>query len=1175
MNEKIKEYYSEIEDKIRLAYEIAEKARSLKYDPIDHVEIPLARNMAERVEGLISTIAPQIKGSGVVKRIEELETQYGKLDWRVAMIVSLEVSHEKFCKFKDKKEAMEVGIRVGLAYLSNGVVSSPLEGFTELKIKKRRDGKEYFCLMFSGPIRSAGTTITCGSIFVADYIRKKMGYEQYDPVEQEVKRIVIEVYDYHEKVTNIQYLPTEEEIEYMISNLPLQINGDPSEKFDVSNYKDLERIETNKLRNGVCLVTGEALCQKAPKFWGKISKWYKEFDMEQWKFLEDFVALQKKNKARIKKEVKTEEKLKPDFTYIKDLVAGRPVLTHPLRIGGFRLRYGRTRTSGYSSMSMHPATMQLLNNYIGTGTQLRYERPGKSSAMAPCDTIEGPIVKLKNQNVVFIETEEQAKSLKDDVEEILFLGDFLINYGEFYNRNHFLVPAGYNEEWWIREFEKNVIEEYGRFDLDKLSNDLGVDIGFLEQLLQKPITKVNFDIAKEISLLYNVPLHPRWTYHWNDITKDQFLSLLSLFEKGKVIENKIILPLIYKIDSDLKDLDPKRILELLGIPHEVIVNENVVIKDDEAKALLFTLNYLDLKLEGDNVLDILNKNCKVIIRDKSGTYIGARMGRPEKAKMRKLTGSPHVLFPVGREGGKMRSLQSCLEKGKIVAQFPLFYCNKCNIDTISQKCETCDNLTEKKYYCRACDDIINNDNCEKGEKEKHGKSESFITKSLSINHYFEKALTKLNLKYYPDLIKGVRGTSNKDHTPENLAKGLLRAIHEIYVNKDGTIRYDMTEMPITAFKAKEIGTSISKLKELGYEYDIYGMPILNDEQLIEIFPSDVILPSCKESPDEGADLILLRTANFIDDLLERFYNLPRFYNVNSKEDLIGHIILGLAPHTSAAIAGRIIGFSKTQCCFAHPMWYAAQRRDCEGDETCIMLVLDCLINFSRKYLPAHRGATQDAPLVITSTLIPSEVDDMVFDLDVCSRYPLELYEAALQYKWPIEIKIEQLRDHLGKDREYYGFKFTHDISDFNTGIRCSAYKYLPTMQEKVMGQIEIAEKIRAVDEVDVARLIIERHFIRDIRGNLRRFSNQQFRCIDCNEKYRRPPLIGQCTKCEGKIVFTVAEGFIVKYLQPALDLAEKFNLPSYLRQSLDITRLRIESMFGKDEEKQEGLKKWF
>jgi DNA polymerase II large subunit len=82
--------------------------------------------------------------------------------------------------------------------------------------------------------------------------------------------------------------------------------------------------------------------------------------MDQWNFLEDFIVLQKKIKSHEKKdEIKIEQKIKPDFTYIKDLVAGRPVLTHPLRIGGFRLRYGRSRTSGLCSMSMHQATLVL------------------------------------------------------------------------------------------------------------------------------------------------------------------------------------------------------------------------------------------------------------------------------------------------------------------------------------------------------------------------------------------------------------------------------------------------------------------------------------------------------------------------------------------------------------------------------------------------------------------------------------------------------------------------------------------------------------------------------------------------------------------------------------------------------------------------------------------------
>ena len=237
--------------------------------------------------------------------------------------------------------------------------------------------------------------------------------------------------------------------------------------------------------------------------------------------------------------------------------------------------------------------------------------------------------------------------------------------------------------------------------------------------------------------------------------------------------------------------------------------------------------------------------------------------------------------------------------------------------------------------------------------------------------------------------------------------------------------------------------------------------------------------------------------------------------------------------------------------------------------------MDALLNFSRKLLPGHRGARQDAPLVLTIKLIPKEVDDMVFDMDVVWKYPLEFYEAAEEWKEPWDIKLEQLKDRLDTEKQYEGIGFTHSISDINLGVICSAYKKLPTMQEKVYGQMELANKIRAVDENDVARLVIERHFIRDIKGNLRKFSQQQFRCVKCNEKYRRPPLVGQCTKCGGRIIFTIAEGTIIKYMEPALSLADKYDIPVYLKQTLNLTQNMIESVFGKDPEKQEGLGRWF
>ena len=237
--------------------------------------------------------------------------------------------------------------------------------------------------------------------------------------------------------------------------------------------------------------------------------------------------------------------------------------------------------------------------------------------------------------------------------------------------------------------------------------------------------------------------------------------------------------------------------------------------------------------------------------------------------------------------------------------------------------------------------------------------------------------------------------------------------------------------------------------------------------------------------------------------------------------------------------------------------------------------MDALLNFSPKLLSNHRGATQDEPLVLTSVILPTEVDDMVFDMDIAWRYPLELYESCLEYKPANEVKIKTLKEVLGKEGQYESWGFTHDTDNFNNGVRCSSYKTLPTMQEKVEKQMILVEKLRAADTDDVARLIIERHFIRDLKGNLRKFSMQQFRCVSCNEKFRRPPLKGNCSKCNGKIIFTISQGSVIKYLDPSLSLATKYKVPAYLRQTLELTKQRVDMLFGKEKDKQEGLGKWF
>ncbi|MBT4165838.1 DNA polymerase II large subunit [archaeon] len=1140
-------YFDSLSKEIEKNYKVAEMARAKGLDPVDKVEVPLALTMAAKVVRLIATVYPQLDNEDIINRLLELEKKYGALEPQVTFAIAEEIAKEKFCKFDSQLEAIDAGIRVGFAYTTLGVVASPIEGYTELKTGETRDGKKYFKAYFSGPIRSAGTTATCVVLMLIDYLRQVFGYARYDPSEQECKRFVTELLDYHDRVTNLQYLPTEEEMEFIAKNIPIQICGDPTEKREVSNYKDLPRVDSNFIRGGFCLVAAEGLAQKAKKGLRLLKKVQESgFEVKDWEWLDDYVELHEKRDSG---------KTDSSPTYIKDLVAGRPVFGHPGK--GFRFRYGRSRVAGFSAVSVHPATMAVTDDFIATGTQLKIEKPTKGCATTPCDEIDGPIVKFKDGSVRKMHDYDETRMLYKEIEEIIYLGDLLFPLGDVLNRNAMLLKPGYVEEWWDLEL--------------KAKNWKVVDY-----------LKIGLSEAISLSERFKVALHPKYIYYWNQIDYDNFLKFVDWFQHSRISNGKLLFP--YNSSEKERFKAGKRAMELLGIEHEVST-ENVVLNLEDSGALLVNLgfdknyseelqiNYDFNNLEED-VLEVVNRLSKFEIRDKAGDFVGSRMGRPEKAKLRKLTGSPNALFPVGNEGGRLRSLNAAVEVGSVRGDFPFNYCNKCKRESIFNSCECCGGKTEKKNYCRMCKSEISDEKC-----KTHDRNDRFKNTKIDVKHYYDKARERLGMMRVevPPLIKGIRGTSSADHDLEMVEKGILRAKHNLCVNKDGTIRYDMTELPLSHFKPKEIEVSISKLKQLGYNRDCYGEGLVSDEQILELKPHDVLLPCNPKAGDELGDDVFINICNFMDELLVKVYGLDSFFNVKTRDDLIGKLCVCMSPHNCAGVISRIIGFTKVQGLLGSAYLHAAMRRDCDGDEAAIMLLMDVLVNFSRKFLPSHRGGTQDAPLVLNGKIYAQEVDDQILDFELVNGYPLELYEKAFARKHSSEIEIEMVKQRIGRGEDpYVNTGFTHDTDNFNGGAVCSSYKTLPSMREKVEAQMLLCEKLGSVNEGDVARLIIDRHFMRDLKGNLRKFSQQSFRCGKCNEIYRRPPLDGKCVKCNNpKLIFTISYGSIVKYLEPSLDLVKNYDVPTYIEQDLILTKRYIESIFGKETEKQESIEKWF
>ena len=120
--------------------------------------------------------------------------------------------------------------------------------------------------------------------------------------------------------------------------------------------------------------------------------------------------------------------------------------------------------------------------------------------------------------------------------------------------------------------------------------------------------------------------------------------------------------------------------------------------------------------------------------------------------------------------------------------------------------------------------------------------------------------------------------------------------------------------------------------------------------------------------------------------------------------------------------------------------------------------------------------------------------------------------------------------------------------------------------------MDIAKKVKAVQTGDVARMVIQKHFLSDIKGNFKKFSMQGFRCGKCNTKYRRPPIDNKCHTCKvGKIIFTISEGSIKKYIGLSMELSDEYEFSPYLKEVMLMLKDNLDVVFGKEKDKQVGL----
>jgi len=1066
-DELTKKYFEELLKGVDSLYAFANDARKLGYDIKEEVEIKRATNLAERTEAIMEI-------PGIAKRFEEVMAE--KKD-RFQTIIQIfdEILAGKIGNYPTDEKRLESAIRTALTLYTEGVVVAPLEGIPAIKISSNSDSTKYVDIYYAGPIRAAGGTATVLPLVFGYYGAKKLGLDRYKPTESEIERCVEEFRIIGRKYSR-QIKVSEDDLRHIVRECPICINGEATDPEEVDVYRDLERVTTNRLRGGMFLVLTEGVVLKA----AKLKKIAKGFGFE-WNWLDKFIKV---------KEVGSNTEILPNYKYLEGAAAGRPVFSYPSKFGGFRVRYGRTRTTGLMAKAMHPLTMEVLGGYIAVGTQLKVERPGKATEIGPCDTIESPYVKLANKSIVKVESKSWYELNKDNIEKILFVGDILIPYADFRKTAHPLMPPGYCEEWWVLELEK----ELEKRNLDKKE---------FESYLKNPNVVSESDAVK-LSEYLGIPLHPKYLYFYITLTEEDVAFIRAALqgaEKKYGDENnfEVIMDYTEKLDF----LFTKIIMPM------TVKNEKIIIK--HGLSLFKTFGIFDIEKEapiGLDILELLSYLAGFPIKDKAGSFIGARMGRPESATERKMTGSPQVLFPIGKMGGATRNINKAVDfksqesnglfgLNKLMKVDIAFYkCPNCKKELVHPFCWDCKVRTERVYSCSLCDKTYEKrqEKCSCGGKIRASK---YV--DLSLTKIFGEAVKRLGVEA-PAMIKGVEGLVSYDKIAEPIEKGILRAKNGVYVFKDGVCRVDLLDFNLSHFRPKELNLSVENARKLGYTKDMYDKELVDENQTVRMFPQDVVLNSYVGD-------YLVKVAAFIDELLEKFYKKEKFYNAKKREDLIGQYILGLAPHIVAGIVGRIIGYSDARVMFAHPYFNTAKRRNTDGDQDSAMLLLDVCLNFSKEYLPSTRGGKQDTPLVATVILDPQEIDDEAYEMETVDKYTLEFYESAMKKAEPSLKFLDIVGKFIGTDKQFDEMKFTHDTKLFDEGPKQSTYTLIKDMKEKISHQLDLQYKINAVDHMAALELVLSTHFLPDIIGNARKYARQGFRCTKCNKKFRRIPYL--------------------------------------------------------------------
>ena len=1098
IEKEFQEYIQNIKDVLEIQVQLAEKARARRFDPQSTIESQLTFSTRAKIAAILK-----------IPKLEEYlppNLSMHESPLLLAAEIAKQIVNGRFMK-GSRENLILLALHSALVILSQGLISVPHESIPKISIGSKSN---HLTIYFSNTIRYTTGEIIGLVILIADYIRHILHLNRFSPSPGLVNRYVEELDIYftmNDRSWNLQ----KDLINFLIQNIGVEISGEAYERIEVKKYRNLPNL-TNRLRMGMCVA----------------------FD----KLIEDLNTIAN---LRLTSGIPEWQWLVPPFKGIRrekhefgkgEVRGTQPLLSRSGKPGGFRLRYGYSRNTGQGAAGIHPATMYL-SKMLSPGTNIKIDFMERSLTVFPVSTLLGPLVELKDGSSERIESLTRLRKLENDIIQIWEMGDILLSPNDIPGTETIELSA-WTEEWWSQEIKNSISSKFR--SLDNFVSILGISSTEMENFLKEPTCfHPPPEIALKLSKMTRVPIHPYYSFNWNEIAISDLMRLIQKINSS----NR---------DSLHDDEDLKAILRQLGVPF-VIDNGYIESERFQPYIHLFREKHEEIhQILSDsstslNIEEIVQKLIKVPIKSLCHRRIGLKIIRVEKAEQRHINPPAHILFPIGSHGGSQRDLLKAKKEDTIKIQLSERFCTTCGESTFVTFCPKCLQETKQLYVCKQ-EHISETRNC--GECGQYAFPAR--KKNINIEGLIKAGVQKTGIS---DLkkIKGVSFLNSKNRIPENIIKGILRAKHNLFVYKDGTCRFDQTNAHLTHFTAKEVHISVEDLLRLGYTHDVFGNDLTKDDQLLEINPYDVIV-------SKSACEFLVRLSKFIDDELTYLYEEPPYYRINSLNDVIGSLIVGMSPFSMVAVIGRIIGWVDNNVTYAHPIWHIIKTRNCNGDIDSITLLLDAFLNFSKEFIPTLRGGTMDVPVIIN-------LSDKWEEASIYASYNSILTNLSFYRNL---INNPSKEDLLSYKMSY----LTPPLPVSHTIDNVSSYNFENLFREsrivsKIETELQVLSRIRGVKEGEFVDNILVNDFLPKISTSMTRFFLQPVRCNTCNTTFRRIPL-SNCPVCHRQTIgLTLSEGWVLRYLQIVNQLKSQYysEISEYCHSWVELVELNKRLLFEK------------